>query len=446
MRGVRSLIALVVVFGGLLAYLYFVDAKKPVTPEGVETRDKVFSVESDKIEELRITSSSGDTTTLKKEKDSWQMLSPIKAKVDESEVSGITSNLSTLEIQSVVDENPSDVHPYGLKEPRIEVAFKSGGDKEFKGVRLGSKTPTGGDIYAQRLNEKQVFLVPAYLESTFDRKPFDLREKNLLAFDRDKVDRLELAFDKTKIELAKSGTDWRIVSPIQAAADFSAVEGLVTRLQSAQMKSLVEENAGELKQYGLADPAATATVGAGSTRATLAFGKTAEGTDVYARDVSRMLVATVGDDLLKDVRKTVADLRRKDVFEFRSYSASRVEVTRGAETFVFEKVKGTGSDAAEKWRRVQPSAGDVDQAKMESFLSALTGLRAQSFADPKAPTGLDSPVAVVTAKYDEGKKEERVRFGRAGDDAFAARGDETGAARLDKAAFDEAMKALDALK
>jgi hypothetical protein len=236
------------------------------------------------------------------------------------------------------------------------------------------------------------------------------------------------------------------VSPIQAAADFSAVEGLVTRLQSAQMKSLVEESAGDLKQYGLADPPATATVGAGSTRATLAFGKTAEGTDVYARDVSRPLVATVGEDLLKDVQKTVADLRRKDVFEFRSYSANRVEVTRGTETIVFEKVKGTGSDAAEKWRRVQPSAGEVDQAKMESFLSALTGLRAQSFADPKTPTGLDSPIAVVTAKYDEGKKEERVRFGRAGEDVFAARGDEAGAARLDKAAFDEAMKALDALK
>ena len=446
MRGLRSLIALVVVFGGLLAYLYFVDAKKPITPEGVETRDKVFSIESDKVAELRITSSSGESTTLKKEKDGWRMLSPTAAKADESEVSGITSNLSTLEIQSVVDQNPSDVHPYGLKEPRIEVAFKAEGDKAFKGVRLGSKTPTGGDLYAQKLNEKQVFLVPAYLETTFDRKPFDLREKNLLAFDRDKVDRLALAYGATKIELAKSGTDWRIVAPIQAAADFSAVEGLVTRLQSAQMKSLVAESAGDLKPFGLADPPATATVGAGSTRATLAFGKTAEGTDVYARDVSRPLVATVGEDLLKDVQKTVTDLRRKDVFEFRSYSANRVEVARGAETMAFEKVKGSGADAAEKWRRVQPSAGDVDQAKLESFLSALTGLRAQSFADPKTPTGLDSPAAIVSAKYEEGTKEERVRFGRAGDDVFAARGDETGAARLDRAAFDEAMKALDALK
>ena len=127
---------------------------------------------------------------------------------------------------------------------------------------------------------------------------------------------------------------------------------------------------------------ATATVGLGSTRATLAFGKAAdEGGDVYAKDVTRPAVVTVAADLLKDVQKNVSDLRRKDIFEFRSFNAKRIEVARGAETLVFEKVKGTGKDATEKWRRVSPQPGDVDQAKVETFLSNLSGLRAQSFAD-----------------------------------------------------------------
>ena len=113
---------------------------------------------------------------------------------------------------------------------------------------------------------------------------------------------------------------------------------------------------------------------------------------------------------------------------------------------VFEKVKGTGKDATEKWRRVSPTAGDVNQAKLETFLSNLSGLRAQSFADAKAPTGLDAPVAVVKAKFDETNKEEQVRFGRAGSDVFAGRGGEPGAARVETSAFDEAMKSLDAIK
>ena len=241
------------------------------------------------------------------------------------------------------------------------------------------------------------------------------------------MDRLEIAHGDVKVELTKAGQDWNITAPVQARADFSAVESIVTRLQSAQMKSLPAEQGADLKNYGLDKPVATATVGLGSTRATLAFGKAAEGGDVYAKDVTRPAVVTVAADLLTDIQK-------------------RVEVARGPETIVFEKVKGTGKDAAEKWRRVSPNPGDVDQSKVETFLSNLSGLRAQSFADAKTPTGLATPVATVTAKFDETNKEERVRFGRVGTDVFAGRGEEPGAARIETRAYDEAMKSLDALK
>ena len=83
MRGGRSLLVLFVAFGGLLAYLYFVDAKKPVTEEGVEKRDKVFTVDADKVDELKVKSSSGETSTLKKAKDGWQLVEPLTAKVDD---------------------------------------------------------------------------------------------------------------------------------------------------------------------------------------------------------------------------------------------------------------------------------------------------------------------------------------------------------------------------
>jgi hypothetical protein len=446
MRRGGSLLVLLVLFGGLLAYLFFVDAKKPVSEEGVEKHDKVFTVESDKINELKVRSSSGETSTLNKEKDGWKLVEPVVAKVDEGEVSGITSNLASVENQSVVEEAPKDVAPYGLDKPRVEVAFKAAGDKDYRRLIVGGKTPTGSDVYAQRGGDKRVFLIPAFAESTFDKKPFDLRDKKILAFDREKVDRLELAQDDQKVELVKAGQDWKITAPVQARADFSAVETIVTRLQSAQMKALTADTAADLKQYGLDKPVAAATVGLGSTRATLVFGKNAEGGDVYAKDVTRPAVVTVAADLLKDIKKNASDLRRKDIFEFRPFNAKRVEVTRGAETLAFEKAKGTGKDAADKWRRVAPAAADVDQSKMETFLSKLSELRAQSFADAKTPTGLAAPVATVTAKFDEANKQERVRFGRVGTDVYAGVGEEPGAAKIETTAFDEAMKSLDALK
>ena len=134
----------------------------------------------------------GGEAELKKAADGWSLTSPTQVRADESEVTGITSNLATLTMQRVVDENPSNLGDYGLREPVAEVRFKTKGATGFKTLQLGTKTPTGSDMYAKTADDKKVFLVSGYLESTFNRTPFDLRDKKIISFDREKVDRLEI--------------------------------------------------------------------------------------------------------------------------------------------------------------------------------------------------------------------------------------------------------------
>src|SRR5215510_6222458 len=107
MRGLKSTIALAVVAAGLGAYIYFVTWKQPDTPDTGKKLDKVFTVASDKIEELKITSASGEATTLKKEGGTWKLVEPVSASADESEVGGITNALATADLVRVVDPNPS---------------------------------------------------------------------------------------------------------------------------------------------------------------------------------------------------------------------------------------------------------------------------------------------------------------------------------------------------
>src|SRR5580692_8559587 len=130
MRGLRSTIALVVVLAGLGAYIYFVTWKKSAEP--VSKQEKVFAgVQTDKIDELKVTSDKGDVTTLKKENGSWQLTAPIAARADEAEASGIANAVGQLEIVRVVDENPTDLKGYGLEKPRIEVDFRAAGEKDY---------------------------------------------------------------------------------------------------------------------------------------------------------------------------------------------------------------------------------------------------------------------------------------------------------------------------
>src|SRR6266511_13442 len=264
MRGLRSTIALVLVLAGLGAYIYFVTWKQPATDTG-KKQEKVFaSVEADKIEEIKVTSAAGDATTVKKESGGWQVAQPVATKADESEVSALASALSSLEITRVIDENPTNLNDYGLSNPRIEIDFKASGDKDYQKLLIGEKSPTGGDMFARRNDDKKVFLVPAFQESTFNKTTFDLRDKVLLKFDREKVDGLDVAAADKTVAFAKEGTDWQITKPLQIRADSGSVEGLLGRLQSAQMKSIVgEPTPADLKKYGLDKPAATVNVNAG---------------------------------------------------------------------------------------------------------------------------------------------------------------------------------------
>src|SRR5712671_1060639 len=215
MRGLRSTIALVVVLAGLAAYIYFVTLK---TPEGdtAKKTDKVFTgLQADKIEELRITSAGGDATTAKKDNGAWQVLQPVTAKADESEISGITSALASVDVVRVIDENPSNLNEYGLSNPRIQVDFKAAGDKEYRKLFIGEKTPTSASIYAKRNDEKKVFAIPAFQETSLNRTTFDLRDKALLKFDREKVDAVDIAAAGKTLTIAKGTGDWKITKPIQ---------------------------------------------------------------------------------------------------------------------------------------------------------------------------------------------------------------------------------------
>jgi hypothetical protein len=449
MRGLKTTIALVVVLGGLLAYIYYVTWKQP--EGGASASDtkveKVFpALQSDKIDEIHVHSESGDSTVLKKDKEGWKITEPVAAAAQESEASGIANALAQLEVARVIDENPASLVEYGLGAPRVEIQFKAEGDKELKKLFVGQKTPTGANLFAKKNDQKRVFTIPSFQDQTFNRSTFDLRDKTVVKLDRDKVDHVEINADNKTLELAKAGGDWKLVKPLQAPADLGAAEGLIGKVQSAQMKSIVAENVApaDLKKYGLDKPAATVTLSLGSAKASLLLGgKSADGS-VYAKDASSPMVITVDPALVADLKKGADDYRKRDLFAFRAYDTTHLELARGGQTIAFDKIKGAKPEDEDKWRRAGASA-DADKEKMSVLLAKLESLRAMSFADPAAKTGLDMPILTVTAKYDEGKKEERVTFGKTGSDVYANRPGEPGAAKINPTEYDEIIKKLDEL-
>ena len=237
MRGFRSTFILLVVFLGLVGYVYFYERRSRAETRGSAEAEGLHG----RVRQDRGAAGQGATGDRLDPQEGQRRRGRSSSRpdgADDNEATGIATNLSQLESQRVVDENPADLSQYGLAGPRMDVAFRAAGDKDFTHLYLGDKTATGGDLYAKLPGEKRVFLVSSFLDTTFNRTTFDLRDKAVLMFDRDKVDQVEVTSGDQALALAKTGGEWKLTRPVEARADLSAVEALIGRMQTAQMKAI----------------------------------------------------------------------------------------------------------------------------------------------------------------------------------------------------------------
>ena len=438
----RSTLLLLVAAVALGAYAYFVESERPTRMEIESAKDSVFAIESSDLVELDVTDSSGERTLLRKTDGTWRLTDPVQVDADAIEVSGITSGVESLEIERVVAELPVVLASFGLADPRIVIAFKAEGDTEFTRLLLGDDTATGGDMYAMTSNDPRVFLVAAYLETSFDRATFDLRDKAILDFDTDEVDRIDITAPSHTVALVKTNEDdaWRLQEPWSTRGDARITDALVTRLVTGRMQAIVATDTAELDAFGLEAPRLTAVVGTGSTRATLLVGDATDDGTVYARDAARPLVFTVEESLVDELMRPPDVYRQKDLFTFRSFNATRIEIAQPDSTLVLEKSDGDPPE----WRRLEPAPGQVGQPQVTALLSALSGLRADSFADADAGVRSSSPIATVTVRFGD-DQEERVVFDRVADEVHATVADDSSAGIIDAAAFDAALADASAL-
>jgi hypothetical protein len=445
MRGLKSTLALIVILIGVGAYIYFVASKADDNPDA--KTEKVFAgLATDKIDQLTVKSESGDTTTVKKTDNAWQVTAPVTTKGSDSDVTAVTGALGGLDVTRVIDENPASLKDFGLDAPQIQIDYKTSDGKSGK-LLVGAKNATGASLYAKRNDDKRVFLIPQYQETSLNKSTFDLRDKAVMDIKHDKIDGMEATADGKTVAFTKSGSDWKMVKPVQARADLSAVEGVLGRVEGAQMKSVVTTAAtpADVKMYGFDKPQVTLYANAGSSRATFEIGGKATDDTVYARDAGTTTIVTVEKQLLDDLKKTPDDYRRHDVFESRAFSVTHIEVTRNGQKLSLDRVKAAKEGDADTWKRLSPKPGDADAEKINKALADMADINAISFQDTTARTGLESPVAVFDIKFDDGKKSEKLTFGKSGNDIFEARPDEPGAAKVDAAKFNDTIKEFDEL-
>ena len=136
------------------------------------------------------------------------------------------------------------------------------------------KLADGSGAYAKTPDKTRVFTVASFAVSSLDKKPFDLRDRDLLHVKRDGVKTLEVAGPEGSYGLAKDDkSEWAFTRPLRTLAGRWSVDGLLGSIEGLRMESVAAEDAKDLKKHGLDKPTRTVTLGlADGTAKTLEIG------------------------------------------------------------------------------------------------------------------------------------------------------------------------------
>ena len=441
--------AAVIVAAGLFGYIYFVESKKdPKTDEsgsGLTRREKVFTgLDKLKVKSLTLKKRNGEVVQAEKNAEAWMLTSPQEVTADASEIGMLLDALQNLETEEVVNENATDLGPFGLTEPKVSVSLTADGAAKPFEFDLGDSVPAGSGIFARVPGKPRLFTVSSTLENTLSKSAFDLRDRGVVKVKKDAIRSFEV-FEKNKpaYRLARGAEgedDWTVVAPVATRAARWSADSLLGLIENLRMESIAAEDAkpSDLAKYGLGAAARRVVLGLeGEKTLTLEVGKKTDDGRYYAREAASKLVAVIPTAVVDDLDKGLRNLRATRLLDVATYEVTSLEVTASGTTRTFTKATTKGKDGIDQisWKSAAPMKDAPDEATTSAMI-AIGGAEVSEFIDaPKALSGygLDAPALRVTLRFDGGKKEDWFELSVKDDAGFARRRDDVAVLKLDKA-------------
>jgi hypothetical protein len=421
-RTLLGLLVLLLVAGAIGGAALWTGKDERKKAEAKEKNEKLFDFDKARAKELRLSKEGSVVARLEKRDKGWKLVQPLQADGDESAVDSLLGTLSGLkQKKDLADEK--DLKPYGLDQPKIEVAVKLDDGKEH-GLQIGIDNSFDSTLYVKKLGDGTVRVIDGHQKANFEKTAFDLRDKKVAHLDDGaEVKRIEVAGVKAPYSLEKDGADWKMNG---AAADNAAADRVVSAIKALRATAVAAETAKSLKDFGLDKPKATVklAVGAGqdgSTR-TLRVGQAKSGAvtqKTFAKRDDSPVVYEVDKQILADLEKEPFELQNKDLVHVDRESVRKAVFESPSGKVEVTRVKNAAPDGGvgdEVFTVVAPQQGPAKKWKISSALYSIASLRAAAFEGPTpgqkdlAKYGLDKP-KTVTLLGESDKLLARIRVG-----------------------------------
>lgn len=235
--------------------------------------------------------------------------------------------------------------------------------------------------------------------------------------------------DIRKIQLNKGGETmvfekddkgaWRITAPLEAKADSTEVDSLVSSLSSLHIDRVVEKEAKDLKTYEIPKEEVALWVKGKDAPVKIFIGmENPLDKSLFAKREDDPRLVLLSSTLKSTLDKKVFDFREKDIFKFETAEVRSVRV-RSKDASWEAMREGDG------WLLKSPVRALANKSKVDALLDSLSSIKAKEFlSEDKKPEdvrkfGLDKPQYEVTLSMPAVNKDVVFSIQKAGEQSYA---------------------------
>lgn len=253
---VTSLALLAAAGGALLLAWWGVDRRGADEAARKEKEQRVYGFEPGDVQELQLTAK-GTTVRLSRSAKGWR-IEPPGEEADAGAVGLLVERIARLARKSEVAAAPdaAALAGYGLAAPRAGAELlRKDGRRET--LALGDASPFDGSLYV-RATSGAVLLVAGDLAYWLDRAPEELRDRTVLAFDRERVTGLRIEEEgKPVLAVARrpgAAGGWDLTAPRPGPARGERVAEALSALAALRALKFADDAGGRAAELGFTRP------------------------------------------------------------------------------------------------------------------------------------------------------------------------------------------------
>lgn len=188
----------------------------------------------------------------------WRIEKPVQSAADSATVNSLLFDLKSARVADFLTISNKNPRIYGLDDPKQVLTVHHGDEKPWS-LDLGNQSTAEENFFASRTGDATVFTLAKETVDKLFRSLHDLKNKKLLSFKKEEVEKILIEYPEKVFELQKDKKDWSLVRPekIRKVKGFIGND-ILWSLSNLEYQSIVA--AQDDKDSGLDQPAVSVTI------------------------------------------------------------------------------------------------------------------------------------------------------------------------------------------